>query len=96
MIITAPRSGVEFWGPVATIELEAHACDIDGTVVTVEFYADGDKIGADNNGSDGWGIVWSCSTMGAYEVTAKATDNRGGTTTSPAIEVIAALLGPRR
>jgi hypothetical protein len=87
VIITAPANGAHFGGEAITIELEAHACDIDGTVVRVEFYADGSKIGADNDGSDGWGIVWPDCPQGSYKLTAKATDNLGATTSSTEIEI---------
>jgi len=87
IIITAPLDGAQFWGWVATIELEADAYDADGTVVKVEFYSDGDKIGSDNDGSDGWDTSWPDCTPGTYTFTAKATDDRGATTTSPEIEI---------
>ena len=87
VIITAPANGAHFGGEVTTIELEAHACDIDGTVVRVEFYADGNEIGADNDGSDGWGIMWADCTEGSYKLTAEATDNLGATTRSTEIEI---------
>ena len=63
-------------------------------VVKVEFYSDGDKIGADYNGSDGWGITWADYTEGSYTITAKATDDRGATTSSPEIEI--RVRAPRR
>ena len=87
VIITSPTNGAQFVGEVTTIELKVHACDIDGIVVRVEFYADGDKIGADDDGSDSWGIVWPDCPKGSHKLTAKATDNRGATTTSDEIEI---------
>jgi len=94
-IITAPTDGAEFWITV-TIELKVHACDTDGTVAKVEFYAGGNKIGADNDGSDGWGITWADYTQGSYTITAKATDDRGATTTSPEIEIEIRVSAPIR
>ena len=85
--ITAPANGAQFRGEVTTIELEAHAGDIDGIVVSIEFYANGNKIGIDNDVSDGWRIVWSDCPQGSYILTAKATDNLGATTTSTEIEI---------
>jgi hypothetical protein len=95
VFITAPTNGAEFWSP-PTIELQAHACDIDGMVVKVEFYADGNEIGADNDGSDGWGIMWADCTEGSYKLTARATDNRGATASSTEIEIQIRVLPPRR
>jgi hypothetical protein len=96
VIIVAPTDGAKFWITV-TIELKVHACDTDGRVVKVEFYAGGNKIGADYDGSDGWGITWADYTQGSYTITAKATDDRGATTTSPEIEIeIRASPPPRR
>jgi hypothetical protein len=87
VIITTPTNGAIFRSEVATIELKAHACDTDGIVVRVEFYANGDKIGADEDGSDGWGIVWTDCPQGSYKLTAKATDNLGATTSSTEINI---------
>lgn len=96
VIITAPTNGAQFWGEVTTIELEAHACDTDGMVVKVEFYAHGDKIGVDNDGSDGWGIVWPDCPQGSYKLMAKATDNLGATTSSTEIEIEIRVVRPPR
>jgi hypothetical protein len=95
VFITAPTNGAQFHTP-ATIELEAHACDIDGIIVRVEFYADGNKIGADDDGSDGWGIVWPDCPEGSYKLTATATDNRGATTSSTPIEIEIGVSRPPR
>jgi hypothetical protein len=96
VIITAPTNGAQFGGKAITIELEAHASDIDGIVLRVEFYADGDKIGVDNDGSDGWGIVWVDCPQGSYKLTAKATDNLGATTSSTEIEIEIRVSPPPR
>jgi hypothetical protein len=95
VFITAPTNGTQFHSPV-TIELEAHACDIDGIIVRVEFYANGDKIGADDDGSDGWGIVWADCPEGSYKLTATATDNRGATTSSTEIDIEIGVSRPPR
>ena len=96
VIIAAPTDGAKFWFAV-TIELKVDACDTDGRVVKVEFYAGGKKIGTDYDGSDGWGITWADYSQGSYTITAKATDDRGATTTSPEIEIeIRASPPPRR
>jgi len=69
------------------IEIEADAWDPDGSVEWVEFLADGDVIGEDNNGADGWTTEWQVPHGGDYRLTAEATDDDGETATSPAVEI---------
>jgi len=78
---TVPYNGIE------PVPVEADASDIDGSVEKVEFFADGDKIGQDNDGSDGWAIGWHPESDGNFNLTAKATDNNAATTTSPIVQV---------
>jgi len=91
--ITKPRDGTTF-NPDQTIEIEVNAWDLDGSVVTVEFFADGSKIGEDNEGTDGWTMSWSEHPVGSYSLTAKATDDDGAATTSPAVEIMVVILPP--
>jgi len=84
--ITRPQNGAEF-NPDQTIEIEADALDYDGSVVSVEFFADGSKIGEDNDGSDGWTTNWYDHPEGTYNLTAKATDDDGAATTSAAVGI---------
>ena len=86
MTITQPQDGAEF-NPDQTIEIEADAWDVDGLVVRVEFFANGSKIGEDNDGTDGWITNWYNHPVGTYSLTAKATDNDGAVTTSPAVGI---------
>jgi parallel beta-helix repeat protein/predicted outer membrane repeat protein len=69
--VTLERSGD------AVIEVEAEAWDIDSSVVKVEFFANWEKIGEDNDGSDGWRIDWRSYGSGLYRLAAKATDKSG-------------------
>ena len=82
--ITAPPGGEHFPLP---FEIAVVAWDVDGFVVKVEFFADGNKIGEDTDISDGWGIEWIDFTVGEYELIARATDNDGASTDSTAIEI---------
>jgi hypothetical protein len=91
--ITKPRDGTTF-NPDQTIEIEVNAWDLDGSVVTVEFFADGSKIGEDNEGTDGWTMSWSEHPVGSYSLTAQATDDDGAATTSPAVEIMVVILPP--
>jgi hypothetical protein len=84
--ITTPLDGAEF-NPDDTIEIEVDALDFDGSVVMVEFFADGSKIGEDNDGADGWTTSWSDHPEGTYSLTATATDNEAAATTSPEVVI---------
>jgi hypothetical protein len=80
------------------IEIEAKAWDSDGLVVKVEFFADGTKISEDEDGSDGWKIIWSDwpdHGAGLHSLTVRATDDDGGSVVSPVVEIIATYPGPR-
>jgi hypothetical protein len=91
--ITNPQEGAVFT-PSQTIEIEANAWDVDGSVVKVEFFADGSKIGEDNDGTDGWKSNWHDHPSGTYSLTAKATDNDGAATTSPPVGIMVVELPP--
>jgi hypothetical protein len=84
--ITRPQDGDKF-NPDQKIEIKADAWDYDGSVVKVEFFAGGSKIGEDNDGSDGWTTNWYNHPEDTYSLTAKATDNEGAATTSPAVGI---------
>jgi hypothetical protein len=91
--ITRSREGAMF--PSShTIEIEADALDFDGSVVMVEFFANGNKIGEDNNGSDGWTTSWADHPKDTYRLTAQATDNEGAIKTSPAVKITVIVLPP--
>jgi len=88
--IIYPEDGTEFeydYREPILIEIEADALDPDGSVEWVEFLADGEIIGEDNNGVDGWTTDWQPSRYGYYSLTAEATDDDGATTTSQAVEI---------
>jgi predicted outer membrane repeat protein len=91
--ITQPENGAEF-NPTDTIEIEADALDFDGSVVMVEFFANGDKIAEDTDGTDGWTISWSDHPEGTYSLTATATDNEATATTSDAVVITVAQEPP--
>ena len=69
------------------IELEAVVSDSDGNVVKVEFLVDGNSIGTDENGNNGWRISWRPATEGAYTIEAIATDNDGASKKSDPVNV---------
>jgi len=85
--VTSPAVGDVFAG---SITINASASDTDGIVSKVEFFQGATKLGEDTTAP--FSYVWSGVTIGNYTLTAKATDNDGGITTSAsvAINVIAA------
>jgi subtilisin family serine protease len=83
--VTSPASGEAVSGSVT---VAADASD-DLGVTQVEFFVNGNSIGTDLDGADGWTAGWDTSTGadGAYVITAVATDTAGQTGTSAAINV---------
>ena len=86
--VTAPLDGALF-SRHQTIEIKAEASDIDGFVAKVEFLANGNNIGEDMDGSDGWAMDWSTWMPDEYKLIARATDNDGASTDSTAVQIIA-------
>ena len=82
--ITSPTEGAGFTAP-ATIAITTAASDIDGTVSSVAFYANGSLIGTDSSAP--FTTTWANVSAGTYTLTAVATDNSGATTTSNAVHV---------
>ncbi|MEM1325557.1 MAG: Ig-like domain-containing protein [Bacteroidota bacterium] len=80
--ITSPNEGDAFMTN-AIINITATASDTDGTVTQVEFFVDGTKIGEDLAAP--YETIWSSATNGSYELTAVATDDQGGMTTSASV-----------
>jgi hypothetical protein len=83
--LTSPTNGASFAAP-ATIQLSANAADSDGTITKVEFFRGGTTlIGTATSAPYSFG--WTNVALGTYSITAKATDNAGGTATSTAATV---------
>jgi RHS repeat-associated protein len=83
--ITAPAIGAKFIGP-ATIALASTAADSDGTITKVAYYKGTTLIGSSTTAP--YAVNWSNAAAGSYSLTAKATDNKGGVTTSAAVTVV--------
>jgi RHS repeat-associated protein len=83
--LTGPHNGASFTPPLAALDLTADASDLDGAVVKVEFFDGATKLGEDT--SSPYGLAWANLATGTYSLTAKATDNRGATSTSAAAVV---------
>ncbi len=92
--ITGPANGAVFRAPV-DIPLFAFAADRNGVVTNVEFFADATSLGSGKpvsmGGAMGMGsmffLVWSNAPLGSYSLTAKATDDSGVSSTSPAVAI---------
>jgi endoglucanase len=81
--IASPANGANFTAP-ATITATANASDSDGTVSRVDFTL-GSQTAADTTAP--YSATFSGVAAGTYSLTAKATDNQGGTATSSAVTV---------
>jgi Bacterial Ig domain len=77
--LTQPANGATFKAP-ATVSLAATAFDADGTVTMVEFFNGAAKLGEDATAP--YSLTWDDVAAGTYTVTARATDDLGGSTTS--------------
>jgi hypothetical protein len=62
-------------GNVTWSERAAVGDDYLGKVIRVEFYAEGELLGEDDDGSDGWGLDWLSVGEGDYTLLARAIDN---------------------
>jgi uncharacterized repeat protein (TIGR01451 family) len=83
-----PASGALFNAP-ATITVTSNASDGDGSIQQVKFYSNGSLIGTSHTtGANQFSITWSNVAAGSYSLTAVATDNLGGTTTSVPVNVV--------
>lgn len=83
-----PANGALFNAP-ATITLTSNASDGDGSIQQVSFYRNGSLIGTSHTtGANQFSISWSNVAAGSYSLTAVATDNLGGTTTSAPVNVV--------
>jgi hypothetical protein len=77
--LTQPANGSTFPAP-ATVNLVATASDSDGNVAKVEFFNGATKLGEDATAP--YTFTWNNVSAGSYTVSARATDDLGGTTTS--------------
>ena len=83
--LTAPTNTATY-GALATIQLSATASDTNGSVVQVDFfYASTNKIGTAT--SSPYAFTWTNVNTGSYPLTAVATDNEGGSSTSSVVNV---------
>ncbi len=82
--LTSPTPNAVFTAP-ANISLTATATDSDGTVSRVEFFSGATLLGTSTTAP--FTFNWRNVAAGVYSITAKATDDRGATTTSTIINI---------
>ena len=85
--ITSPASASTFTAP-ANVVVSATASDTDGSIAKVDFLAGSTLI--DSTTAAPYAISWNAVAAGAYSLTAKATDNAGGVTTSAPVPITVA------
>jgi hypothetical protein len=83
--LTAPSTNSHFVAP-ASIPLSATASDADGGVSKVEFFQGSTKLGEDL--SSPYSFTWSNVAAGNYTISAKATDDKGGISSSSPVSVL--------
>jgi len=83
--ITNPVNNATYTAP-ASISLTATAVDADGTIASVKFYNGTTLLGTVTTSP--YTYSWTSVAAGTYTITAVATDNAGGVTTSTAITVL--------
>jgi hypothetical protein len=83
--VTAPANNALYSAP-ATINITATAADADGSVAQVDFYNGSTLIGTDFTSP--YTFAWNNVAGGKYNITALATDNRGGVQLSSIVPVI--------
>ncbi|NUT36894.1 MAG: hypothetical protein HOV79_27885, partial [Hamadaea sp.] len=89
--LTSPTAGQAFTAP-ATVAFAATAADADGTVTRVDFLNGSTVVGSDTTSP--YGFAWTGVAAGTYALSARAVDNAGATTTSPAVNVTVSPANP--
>jgi hypothetical protein len=82
--ITSPANGANFTAP-ASITIQANASDADGTITKVDFFQGSTLLNTDTGAP--YSYTWNNVAAGNYTLTARATDNAGGSTTSGPVSV---------
>ncbi len=83
--LTSPAAGQNFSPAPASLTLSANASDSDGTISKVDFYNGSTLLNSDT--SSPYSYSWTNVAQGTYNLTAKAYDNAGGSTTSSVVTV---------
>ncbi|HTD88506.1 MAG TPA: lamin tail domain-containing protein, partial [Candidatus Binatia bacterium] len=89
--ITSPANNAFLLQP-PSINIQANATDIDGTILKVEFYRNGAKLGEDTNAP--YSFLWLNPPIGTHMLTARATDNLAGRTISSPVNITVGVSAP--
>lgn len=85
--LTDPTSGTNYNAP-ASVTMSANASDSDGSISRVDFLANGVLVGTGTvAGINQYNFSWTNVPLGNYTLTAVATDNLGGISTSTPINI---------
>jgi beta-glucanase (GH16 family) len=87
--ITNPANGSSY-EEGTSISVTASASDSDGSIASVEFFANGNSIGVDNTSP--YAVTWTVL-AGTTTLTAVATDDKGAATTSSPVSVTGTTSG---
>lgn len=82
--LTNPTNNASFTAP-ANIPISAQASDSDGTIASVAFYHGSTLITTLTAAP--YSFTWTGMPQGAYSLTARATDDRGATVSSAAVNI---------
>jgi hypothetical protein len=82
--INSPQDG-EIFTPGSSIDIVADAQDADGTISKVEFFAGDTKLGEST--ASPYNFNWTNAPVGSHTLTARATDNVGGVSTSAPVRI---------
>jgi lamin tail-like protein/Big-like domain-containing protein/CotH protein len=90
--ITSPANNTFYISP-PSIDIQATAADIDGTIFKVEFYRNnGIKLGEDTNAP--YSFLWLNPPAGNHALYARATDNLAGRSLSSSVNVTVGVSAP--
>lgn len=87
-----PYEGIELATPAST-DVVASALDDDGAISKVEFFEGTNSLGTHIGSQGPWSVRWSGIKAGTYSLTAKATDDKGGQTTSAPVALRVKAIG---
>ncbi len=83
--VTNPAHGLMLTNAAGRLALGAQADDLDGAVARVEFFVGTNSVGVDTAAP--WAATWTNLLVGAWTITAKATDNKGVSVVSAPVVV---------
>ena len=69
------------------VQLTANARDSDGSISSVQYFANGTSLGTSTNAGTNFLVNWSPTASGVFNVYAVATDNTGNTTVAATVPV---------